>query len=85
MRSLGYTAEAFASADDSLASPRLAATACVIADVHMPAMNRGGTPPTPHRGSGCAFRQILVTAYPNDVDRARVLERRGRLLPSQAG
>src|SRR5262249_36948338 len=37
-RSLGYTAEAFSSAADFLASPRLAETACLIADVHMPAM-----------------------------------------------
>ena len=34
MRSLAYTAEAFASAADFLVSPRLAETACVIADVN---------------------------------------------------
>ena len=33
MRSLGYTVEAFPSAADFLASPRLAKTACLIADV----------------------------------------------------
>jgi FixJ family two-component response regulator len=38
MRSLGYRVEAFASAADFLASPRLAETACLIADVNMPAM-----------------------------------------------
>ena len=38
MRSLGYTVETFPSAADFLASPRLAETACLIADVHMPAM-----------------------------------------------
>ena len=38
MRSLGYAVEAFPSAADFLASPRLTATACLIADVHMPAM-----------------------------------------------
>src|SRR3954466_14508175 len=38
MRSLGYRVEAFASAGDLLASPRLAETACLIADVNMPAM-----------------------------------------------
>ena len=38
MRSLGYTVEAFPSAADFLASPRLAETACLIADVHMSAM-----------------------------------------------
>src|SRR5215469_16268795 len=72
MRSLGYAVEAFASAADFLASPRLGETACLIADVHMPAMtgielyrsliDTGRTIPT-----------ILVTAYPNDVDRVRAL------------
>jgi FixJ family two-component response regulator len=38
MRSLGYSVEAFPSAADFLASPRLAETACLIADVHMPSM-----------------------------------------------
>ena len=38
MRSLAYTAEDFASAADFLESPRLAETACLIADVNMPAM-----------------------------------------------
>ena len=38
MRSLGYNVEAFPSAADFLASPRLVETACLIADVNMPAM-----------------------------------------------
>ena len=38
LRSLGYAAEAFPSAADFLASPRLGETACLIADLHMPAM-----------------------------------------------
>jgi len=73
MRSLGYTVEAFASALEFLASPRVSDTACLIADVHMPAMtgvelyrrliDTGHTIPT-----------ILVTAYPNDVDRDRALK-----------
>ena len=72
MRSLGYAAEAFASAADFLASPRLGETACLIADVHMPAM----TGIELHRRlieAGQAIPTILVTAYPNDVDRARAL------------
>src|SRR5215813_11271215 len=72
MRSLGYTVEVFPSAADFLASPRLAETACLIADVHMPAM----TGVELHRhlvGAGRAIPTILVTAYPNDDDRARVL------------
>src|ERR1700723_3281330 len=38
MRSLGYRVEALASAADFLASPGLDETACLIADVNMPAM-----------------------------------------------
>src|SRR5271157_4188550 len=38
MRSFGYTVEAFPSATDFLAFPRLDETACLIADFNMPAM-----------------------------------------------
>jgi FixJ family two-component response regulator len=72
MRSLGYTVEAFPSAGDFLASSRLAETACLIADVHMPAMT--GIELYRHLiDAGHAIPTILVTAYPNDVDRARAL------------
>jgi FixJ family two-component response regulator len=72
MRSLGFAVEAFSSAADFLASPRLVETGCLIADVHMPAM----TGLELHRHLikvGYAIPTILVTAYPNDVDRARAL------------
>jgi FixJ family two-component response regulator len=70
MRSLGYRVEAFASAADFLASPRLAETACLIADVNMPAMT--GIELYRHLSdAGRAIPTILVTAYPNDVDRIR--------------
>jgi FixJ family two-component response regulator len=72
MRSLGYVVDVFSSAAEFLASPRLGETDCLIADVHMPAMtglelyqrlvDRGHSIPT-----------ILVTAFPNDADRARAL------------
>jgi FixJ family two-component response regulator len=72
MRSLAYTAEDFASAADLLASPRLAETACLIADVNMPAMT--GIELYRHLiDAGRAIPTILVTAYPNDVDRIRAL------------
>ena len=72
MRSLGYPVEAFPSAADFLASPRLAETSCLIADVHMPAMT--GIELYRHLiDAGQAIPTILVTAYPNDVDRARAL------------
>ena len=72
MRSLGYTAEAFASAADFLASPHLGETACLISDVHMPTM----TGIELYRRlieAGRVIPTILVTAYPNDVDRACAL------------
>ena len=72
MRSLGYNVEAFSSATDFLASPRLIETTCLIADVHMPAM----TGIELHRHlieAGYTIPTILVTAYPDDVDRARAL------------
>ena len=72
MRSLGYTVEAFPSAADFLASPRVSETACLIADVHMPAMT--GVELHKHLiDAGQAIPTILVTAYPNDIDRARAL------------
>ena len=72
MRSLGYTVDAFSSAAEFLASPRLVETACLIADVHMPAM----TGLNLHRrliDTGHAMPTILVTAFPSDTDRARAM------------
>jgi FixJ family two-component response regulator len=72
IRSLGYTVEAFPSAADFLASPRLAETACLIADVQMPAMT--GIELYNHLiAAGRAIPTILATAYPNDADRAHAL------------
>ena len=63
MRSLGYTVEDFASAADFLASPRLVETACLIADVHMPAMT--GVELYRHLvDAGYAIPTILVTGLP---------------------
>lgn len=72
LKSLGYDVEMFPSAAEFLASPTLAATGCLVADIHMPAMtgielyNRlvetGHTIPT-----------ILVTAYPDEGVRDRML------------
>ena len=72
MRSLGYTVETFPSAAGLLASPRLAETECLIADVNMPAMT--GIELYRHlMKTGHAIPTILITAYPNDVDRAKAL------------
>lgn len=73
MRSMGYIVEAFPSAADFLTSPHADKTTCLIADVHMPAM----TGIELYRcliDGGRAIPTILVTAYPNDIDRARALK-----------
>jgi FixJ family two-component response regulator len=70
MRSLGYSVEVFSSAADFLVSPRLLDTTCLIADVQMPVMSGLEL----HRrliDAGHAIPTILVTAYPNDIDRTR--------------
>jgi len=72
MRSLGYTVDIFSSAAEFLVSPRLSETACLISDIHMPAM----TGLELYRrliDTGHAIPTILVTAFPNDADRARAL------------
>jgi FixJ family two-component response regulator len=72
MRSLGYTVDVFSSAAEFLASPRLAETACLIADIHMPEM----TGLELYRrliDTSHAIPTILLTAFPNEVDRARAL------------
>jgi FixJ family two-component response regulator len=73
MRSLGHSVEAFPSAADFLASPRLVETACLVADVHMPAMN-GLELYRRLIEMGHAIPTILVTAYPDDRVRARALK-----------
>ena len=72
MRSLGYNVEAFSSAADFLASPRLIETTCLITDVQMPAMT--GVELYRHLiKAGHTIPTILVTAYPDEVDRAHAL------------
>jgi len=72
IRSQGYTVEAFSSAADFLGSLCLIDTACLIADVHMPAMS--GIELYRHlTNAGHSIPTILVTAFPNDTDRVRAL------------
>jgi FixJ family two-component response regulator len=71
--SLGYTAEAFSSAANFLASPLVTATACLVTDVQMPGM----TGLELHRhlvAAGYTIPTILVTAYPDEVVRRRALK-----------
>ena len=73
LRSLGFSAHAFASAKEFLSSPRLSETSCVIADVQMPGMtgvelqeylvaHDHGTP------------IIFITAFPQDRIRERAMK-----------
>ena len=71
--SLGYAVEDFASAADFLASPRLAEAACLIADVHMPAMTGVGALQTSCSMWGTPFPRIPISGCPDDGERARAL------------
>jgi len=73
LRSLGFSAHAFASAKEFLSSPRLSETSCVIADVQMPGM------------AGVELQEYLVahdhgtpiifmTAFPQDRIRERAMK-----------
>jgi FixJ family two-component response regulator len=73
MRSLGYNAAAFSSAEDFLLSPQLPQTACLIADFNMPGMSGLDL----HRRlstSGTCIPMILITAYPDDRIRDSALQ-----------
>ena len=73
LTALGYTAEAFASASDFLASPLLRSTACLVSDVQMPGMT--GFELYRHLvDTGHTIPTILVTAYPDEVVRKRALK-----------
>jgi FixJ family two-component response regulator len=65
LKSLGYTVEVFQSASEFLASPKRGATACLIADVQMPAMT-GVELYRQLIETGHAIPTILVTAYPDE-------------------
>jgi FixJ family two-component response regulator len=72
LKSLNYAVAVFPSAAEFLASPKFAATACLVADVHMPAMT--GIELYQHLiERGHAIPTILITAYPDDGVQERML------------
>jgi FixJ family two-component response regulator len=72
LNSLGYMVAAYPSAAEFLASPRLTAAACLVADVHMPATS--GVELYRHLiRIGRTIPTILVTAYPDDKVRKHML------------
>lgn len=72
LRSLGYIAKGFPSADDFMKSNRLRITSCLVADVKMPGMS--GLALFGHLSAlGNPIPTILVTAYPDEEIRSRAL------------
>lgn len=73
LQAAGFVVETFPSAEDFLSSSRLDSTSCLIADVQMPGMT-GIELHDRLRRSGNIVPTILITAYPDDGDRARALQ-----------
>jgi FixJ family two-component response regulator len=72
LKSLHYSVAVFPSGAQFLASPQLADTNCLVADIHMPDMT--GVELYNHLvETGHAIPTILVTAYPDDRVKERVL------------
>lgn len=72
LRSHGFIAKGFASADAFLASNRIRITSCLIADVQMP--NMSGLALYGHlMAAGAPIPTILITAYPDETIRTRAL------------
>ena len=72
MKSLGYDAATFESAEDFLHSRQRSRTACLIADINLPGISGIEL----HRQlmtSGDLVPTILITAYPDDRARDRAL------------
>ena len=72
LKSHGYTVAVFPSAAEFLASTRLPETACLVTDVHMPAMT--GVELYRHLiATGHAIPTILITAHPEEGVRQHML------------
>lgn len=71
VRSLGFGATTFASAEEFLNSERLQETSCVITDVNMPGMT--GVELQSHLlAQGHNLPMIFITAFPEERTRQRV-------------
>lgn len=72
IRSLGYVAATFASAEDYLRSDHVADTSCLITDIQMPGMS-GVELQDRLIADGYRTPIIFITAFPEARTRARVL------------
>jgi FixJ family two-component response regulator len=73
VRSLGFIAYSFASADEFLKSAHVNHTSCLIVDVRMPNMT-GLQLQAMLLGKGLKTPIIFITAFPEEADRAVALE-----------
>ena len=73
VRSLGYKAAVFSSAEEYLQSDRVEDSACLITDLHMPGMS-GADLQDRLIADGYQIPVIFVTAYYEDKVRDRVLD-----------
>ena len=73
LESLGYNAITFSSAEYFLQSNAIAETTCLITDLQMPGLN-GLELQEALQSRGYQTPVILITAYPNEKDRARALD-----------
>ena len=73
LRSLGYRAHTFASADEFLDSPYICEAACLIVDVQMPKTS-GIELKHMLRAKGIATPIIFITAFPEERVRAKALD-----------
>ncbi len=73
VRSLGYDASTFGSADEFLTSEQVHDTSCLITDVQMPGLS--GFDLQDHLAvRGHCIPTIVMTGYPNDSVRARAMK-----------
>ena len=73
VRSLGYNASTFASADEFLKSEQVHDTSCLITNVQMPGLS--GIDLQEHLvARGHCIPIIFMTGYPNDSVRARAMK-----------
>jgi len=73
VRSLGFSAPMFASAEDFLRSPHLNDTSCVISDVQMPGIG-GIELQSTLIAKGKNMPVIFITAFPDERIRAQVIK-----------
>ena len=73
LRSLGYRAHTFASADEFLDSPYICEAACLIVDVQMPKTS-GIELKHMLRAKGIVTPIIFITAFPEERVRAKALD-----------